>query len=130
MRLRELADALGCALVGDDVEITGVAGMEHAGPTELTFLANPKYAHKVKHTRAAAILVTQPIAGLPIRSLVSTNPYLDFARALEFFYRPPVPPPGIHPLAFVAPTARIAENAAIGPFAVVGARVTIGRNAV
>lgn len=130
MRLLELAGALGCELVGEDVDITGVAGMEQAGPTELTFLANPKYAHKVRHTRAAAILVTQAIPGLPIRSLVSANPYLDFARALELFYQPPVPAPGIHPLAFVAPSARIGENPSIGPFTVVGEHVSIGRNSV
>ena len=46
--------ALGCRLEGDgELEITGVAGMEHAGPGHLTFLANPKYAPKVKHTRPA-----------------------------------------------------------------------------
>ena len=45
MRLSELASTLGCELKGDgQLEITGVAGMEHAGPTELTFLSNPKYA--------------------------------------------------------------------------------------
>ena len=82
MRLSELAQKLGCTVVGDDVEITGVAGMERAGPTELTFLANAKYAPKVKHTRAAAILVPEPIRDLPIRSVISTNPYYDFARAL------------------------------------------------
>ena len=36
----------------------------------------------------------------------------------------------IHPLAYVAPTARIGENASIGPFAVVGEHVVIGRDAV
>lgn len=130
MRLSELAAALGCELIGDDIEITGVAGMEQAGATELTFLANPKYAHKVKHSRAAAILISQPAPGLKIRSVISPNPYLDFARALELFYQPPRPAPGIHALAFVAPGARLGENASIGPFAVVGERVTIGRNAV
>jgi UDP-3-O-[3-hydroxymyristoyl] glucosamine N-acyltransferase len=131
MKLRELAAALGSELVGDgEVEITGVAGMEQAGPSELTFLSNPKYAPKVKHTRAAAILVTEPVKDHPIQSLVSANPYLDFARALEFFYQPPRPPAGIHPLAVIAPSARIGEGASVGPFVVVGERVTIGRNAV
>jgi UDP-3-O-[3-hydroxymyristoyl] glucosamine N-acyltransferase len=131
MKLRDIAAALGCTLAGDpEVEISGVAGMEQARPTELTFLANPKYAHKVKHTRAAAILVTEEVKDHPIASLVSANPYLDFARALELFYQPPRPPPGIHPLASIASSARIGEGAAIGPFAVVGERVTIGRNAV
>ena len=62
IRLGDLAARLGCELHGDpEIEITGVAGMERAGPTELTFLANPKYAPKVKHTRAGAILVKQPL---------------------------------------------------------------------
>ena len=131
MKLRELAARLECRLYGDgDIEITGVAGMEHAGPSELTFLSNPKYAHKVKETRAAAIVVAQPVSGAAVASLVSANPYLDFARALEFFYQPPRPAPGIHPLASVAQTASIGEGASIGPFVVVGERVRIGNNAV
>jgi len=104
--------------------------MEHAGPGQLTFLANPKYGPKVKHTKASAILVSEPIAGIDIAFLISENPYLDFARALALFYQPPQPAPGIHPLASVAPTAVIGENASIGPFAVVGDHVRIGRNAV
>ena len=94
MRLRHLATELGCELVGDgEIEITGVAGMEHATPGQLTFLANPTYAPKVKNTKASAILVTEPVNNLPIASVVSSNPYLDFARALAFFYQPPRPAP-------------------------------------
>ena len=104
--------------------------MERAGPTELTFLANPKYAPKVRHTRAAAILVSQPLAETKPASVISTNPYHDFARALALFYRPPAPKPGIHPHAAIAPSAKIGEGASIGAYAVVGERVVIGRNAV
>ncbi|HYW42646.1 MAG TPA: UDP-3-O-(3-hydroxymyristoyl)glucosamine N-acyltransferase [Bryobacteraceae bacterium] len=130
IKLREIADRLGCRLEGDgELEISGVAGMEHAGAGHLTFLANPKYAPKVKHTKASAILVSEPLAGAPIACLVSDNPYLDFARALAMFYQPPAPARGIHPLAYVAPTAAIGENCSIGPFAVVGERARIGRNA-
>jgi UDP-3-O-[3-hydroxymyristoyl] glucosamine N-acyltransferase len=131
MLLRHLASQLGCELLGDgEIEIAGVAGMEHAVPGQLTFLANLTYAPKVKQTRASAILVSEPVHDLPIASLVSSNPYLDFARALALFYQPPRPAPGIHPLASVAASARIGENASIGPFAVVGEHVSIGRNAV
>jgi UDP-3-O-[3-hydroxymyristoyl] glucosamine N-acyltransferase len=130
-QLRDLAAALGCRLVGDgDIEITGIAGMEHAGPTELTFLANAKYAHKVKQTRAAAILVTEPLREPAPASLISANPYHDFARALALFYQPPRPAPGIHPQASIAASAVIGAGAAIGPYAVVGEHVTIGRNAI
>jgi UDP-3-O-[3-hydroxymyristoyl] glucosamine N-acyltransferase len=131
MKLGEIARALGCELVGDgETQITGVAGMEHAAAGELTFLANPKYAHKVKETRASAILTEKALGDLPIASVVSSNPYLDFARALELFYQPPKLKPGIHPLASVAASARIGEGASIGPFSVVGEKVKIGRHAV
>jgi UDP-3-O-[3-hydroxymyristoyl] glucosamine N-acyltransferase len=131
MRLRQLASQLGCDLVGDgEIEITGLAGMEHAVPEQLTFLANPTYAPNVKDTRASAILINQPVRDLPISSLISSNPYVDFVRSLELFYQPPRPAPGIHRLAYVAPTARVGGDASIGPFAVVGERVTLGSNAV
>jgi UDP-3-O-[3-hydroxymyristoyl] glucosamine N-acyltransferase len=127
MRLGEIVQRLGAVLHGDaELEIHGVAGMEHAVPGQLTFLANPKYAGKVKHTQAAAILVAQPLTGLALASVVSANPYHDFARALEMFYQAPRPAPGIHPLAFVDPTAVIGPDAAVAPFACVGPRVKIG----
>jgi UDP-3-O-[3-hydroxymyristoyl] glucosamine N-acyltransferase len=129
--LRDLAARLGCELRGDpDIEISGVAGMEQAGPTELTFLANPKYAPKLKHSRAAAVLVSEALGAPKPASLVSANPYHDFARALALFYQAPRPAPGIHRQASIATTARIAEGASIGAFAVVGERVSIGRNAI
>src|SRR5262249_10354307 len=108
MKLREIAVALGCRLESDgELEITGVAGMEHAGAGHLTFLANTKYAPKVKHTRASAILVAAPLKDVAIACLISDNPYLDFARALALFYQPPRPAAGIHPMAYVSPTATV-----------------------
>ena len=131
MKIGQLAAALGCRLEGDaNLEITGVLGIEHAARGHLTFLANPKYAPKVKHTKASAVLVSEAIPGMAIAFLISGNPYLDFARALALFYQPPRPPPGIHPLAYVAPTASVGANCSIGPFAAVGEHVRIGHNAV
>ena len=131
MKLQIIAETLGCQIIGDgEIDISGIAGIEHAGPKELTFLANPRYAHKVKNTKAAAILVSEPVTDLPIINLISKNPYLDFARALELFYQPPQPEPGIHPTAVIAASAQIGEHASIGAHAVVGKNVTIGRNAI
>src|SRR5260370_2381112 len=117
--LRDLAARLGSELRGNpDIEITGVAGMEQAGPTELTFLANAKYAPKVKQSRAGAILVSEPLPQPTPASLTSANPYHDFARALALFYQPPRPKPGTHPQASIAATARIGGGASIGACAV------------
>ena len=135
MKLSEIALRLGCELVstqGDsgEIEISGVMGMDAAGPGQITFLANPKYAPKVTATRASAIIVNESVSGLPIPAVLSKNPYLDFARTLEFFYQAPRPPVGVHPLAAISEDAPIGENASIGAFVVVGPGVTIGCNAV
>ncbi|WP_180538680.1 UDP-3-O-(3-hydroxymyristoyl)glucosamine N-acyltransferase [Nevskia soli] len=126
----ELAKLLGCTLHGSgEASITGVAGMDQAGPDQLTFLANPKYTHKVKDTRAGAILASTAIEGIGAACLISANPYHDFARALALFYQPPRPAPGIHPTAVIAESARVGEGSAIGAFCVVGENVSVGRNA-
>lgn len=131
MKLREIAKLLGCELRGDgEVEITGVAGLEEAGPTELSFLSNPRYLPDAKTTRAAAIILGRDAEAPGIPALVSDNPYLDFARALELFYQPPRPAPGIHATAVIAASATLGENASVGAYVVIGESVRIGRNAV
>lgn len=131
MNLTEISRVLDCALVGDgSLEITGVAAMESATPSELTFLANPKYASKVKNTRAGAILSRDVVEGVSAAFLISRDPYLDFARALALFYEAPRPSPGIHPTACIDATAVIGENASIGAYAVVGPGVHIGARCI
>jgi len=129
MKLKDLAGALGCLLDGDpEIEIKGVMGMEQAEAGHLTFLANMKYAPKLKKTQASAVLAAKPVP--EIATLISANPYHDFARALELFYQPPRPQVGIHPSASIAASALIGENASIGPFVAIGEHVVIGRNAI
>ncbi len=135
MKLQDLAEQLGCRLrpaheTDATLEINGVAGMEHANSSQITFLANPKYAHKVKDTHAGAIIAVAGVPELPIPVLESENPYLDFARALALFYQPPRPAPGIHPTAVVASTAQLGEGVSIGAGAVVGEHVKIGRGTI
>src|SRR5579885_1087484 len=128
MKLKQIAEALECGLEGDgEIEISGVRGMEHAEAGHLTFLANPKYAPKLKNTRASAVVASQAVPGLA--TLVSSNPYYDFARALAMFYQPPRPAAGIHPTAAIAASAKIGEGASIGAFVAIGENVRIGRNA-
>ncbi|HZQ97169.1 MAG TPA: UDP-3-O-(3-hydroxymyristoyl)glucosamine N-acyltransferase [Candidatus Sulfotelmatobacter sp.] len=134
MKLHEIAKILGCELAGNgEIEITGVAGLEEAGPSELSFLANPRYLPKLKTTRAAAVILDRKEhtdAGAVPAALLSVNPYLDFARALDLFYKPPRPVPGIHPTAVISPTASLGAGASIGPHVFIGDGVRIGSNAV
>lgn len=131
MKLSEIARRLGCQLDGDgEIEIAGVAGINEAQAGQLTFLANRKYAPAVKTTRASAIVVAKDAGPQPLAALRSDNPYLDFARAIELFYRPPKYAPGIHPTAVISTRAKIGEGAHIGPYCFVEDDVEIGRNAV
>ena len=137
MKLSDLAVKLNCRLEGDpDAEITGVAGIDHAEPGHLTFLANRRYSPLLKTTRASAILIEERISidrfpGHPALSALRTpNPYLAFAHAIELFYLPPRYSPGVHPTAIISPTAKIGEGAHIGPYCFIDDSATIGRNAV
>jgi UDP-3-O-[3-hydroxymyristoyl] glucosamine N-acyltransferase len=130
MNLAELAERLGCELRGDgSMEIRAVRGLEEAGPGDLTFLSNPRYAAQLTATRASAAIVARDGADLAIATLRADNPYLCFARALTLFHRPLTPTPGIHSTAVVAPSASIAEPVSIGAYAVVGDDVVIGSGA-
>jgi UDP-3-O-[3-hydroxymyristoyl] glucosamine N-acyltransferase len=142
VKLQEIADQLHCRLDGDgSIDITGVATLEDAGPGELTFFANPKYAGELVRTRASAVIAGEQASGAPCAVLRSPDPYLTFAQAVELFADPWRPPAGVHRLAFVEEDAFIGEGVSVGPFAVIerGARVlarsivhphvTIGRGA-
>jgi UDP-3-O-[3-hydroxymyristoyl] glucosamine N-acyltransferase len=130
MKLATLADHLGATLHGDpDAEVTSAAGLEDASPGQLTFVANPKYTSFARTTRATAVLVEPAFEAIAAATLRIANPYLAFARALEFFYTPPAYPPGIHPTAILSPTSRIGPEAHIGAYVVVGDHVTLGPHA-
>jgi UDP-3-O-[3-hydroxymyristoyl] glucosamine N-acyltransferase len=131
MKLGELARRLGAELRGDaSVEITGVRGIEEAGPSEITFVANPRYAGLARTTRAAAVLVEPEFQEIPAATLRIKNPYFAFSRALSFFYQPPAYHPGVHTTAVIDATAAIGDDAHIGAYAVVGAGVHLGPHAV
>lgn len=131
MKLGELAARIGCTLEGpEDLEILGVAGLEEATPSDLAFLANPKYQAKSQRTRAAAVIAA-PEANLPgLVLLRARDPYLAFARALEIFHPATRPEPGVHSTAIVAPTAKVGRRTSIGPYAVIEDGVTLGEDCV
>jgi len=133
----EIAQALGARLDGNgDTLITGVAGLDHAVPGQLTFLANRKYTPLLRTTHASAVLAEEKVTierqpgRAPLAVLRIANPYLAFARAIELFYQPPRYAPGVHPTAVVSPGATIGAGAHIGPYCFVDEGVVLGKNAV
>jgi UDP-3-O-[3-hydroxymyristoyl] glucosamine N-acyltransferase len=131
MKLKEIAEKLNCTLDGNgELEITGVNSLERAAPADLSFLANRAYTPLLKTTRAGAVLLAKDFAPVGLPALRCADPYLAFAKALEFFYQPPRPAPGIHPTAVIAASAKVGALASIGPYVVVEDDVEIGASAV
>jgi UDP-3-O-[3-hydroxymyristoyl] glucosamine N-acyltransferase len=130
MKLGELATRLGAELRGDaELEITGVKGIEEAGPTEITFVANPRYTALARKTKAAAVLVEPEFQEIEAATLRLKNPYLAFSRALGLFYQSPAYPPGIHSTAVIDTSAEIGPDSHIGAYVVVGPGVKLGAQA-
>lgn len=138
VRLKDLVESVGGELMGDpDVTVSGIAPLESAASSHLTFLSNSKLRGKAADTRAAALIVTEAdskaLSGAYHGALIVTdNPYLYFARAAQYFVElwSEVLQPGVHPSAVVDPTAQIASSAYIGPHATVEAGAYVGEDCV
>jgi UDP-3-O-[3-hydroxymyristoyl] glucosamine N-acyltransferase len=133
MKLSAIASAIDARLENGstDIEITGINGIEQAGPGELTFVSNPKYAAGARSTKASAVIVAEDFTGISSAALVrAKDAYLAFARALELFYSPLRYAPGVHATAVVHASAKIGRNAHLGPYVVVDENVEIGEHAV
>jgi UDP-3-O-[3-hydroxymyristoyl] glucosamine N-acyltransferase len=115
-----------------DTPVRAVAGIEEAGPGDLTFLAHPRYRSALDGTKASVILAPP---GVPCpRGLVVVrvkDPYRALQRVLEWFDPgPPRVAPGVHPTAVVDPAAHLETGAAVGPHAVVEAGARLGARTV
>ena len=133
MKLRDIAERLRCRLDGTaaDLEIVRVAGIEQAGPGDLTFVANPKYRSMLETTRASAVILASDFEGAaPCAVLRSDNPYLSFAQAVDLLSEAAAPARGIDPLSSIAADATIGPDVSIGPFVTVGAGASIGARTI
>ena len=139
MTLGELARRLECPVEGDAaIEIRRVAKIEDAGPGDLTFLANPKYASKLAATKASAVIMNGPSTtfrasedmAAPCAVIRSKSPYLTFAKAAQVLAPAQTFAPGVHALASVAPDATVDPTATISAYAVIGAGARVGARTV
>ena len=129
--LADLAQRLSCRLEGEGtIEITRVASLEDAGPGDVTFLANPRYASQVAATRASAVIADASLTAAPCAILRTSQPYLAFAAAVTALAPPDTASRGISPLATVDPSAELGPDVSLGAFAVVGAGARIGARTV
>jgi UDP-3-O-[3-hydroxymyristoyl] glucosamine N-acyltransferase len=130
--LGELAVRFGCELRGDPgVLVEHVATLAGADERSLAFLANPRYKTQLLQTKAAVVVLDAATASdCPTAALICANPYVTYARIAALLHARPKAPPGVHPSAIVASSARIDPTASVAAQCVIGERVVIGPRAV
>ena len=130
--LAQISEYLEGELVGDPAtRIKGVAAIEEAKSGELSFLANPKYAHFLKTTSASAVIVAKETSaeGIKTSLIKHRSPYLAFAKAVELFAgEKKVYPEGVHPTAVLAEGVKLERGVHVGPQVAVDSGVRLGRN--
>ena len=130
LSVQELARRIGAELRGGGAgDISGVAPLETAGPSQIAFYANPRYRRELQATRAGAVIVSdEDAAQVPASAarLVAAQPYVAFAKASALFHDGLVIEAGIQDGALVDETAEVHPTAAISPGAYVGPNAAIG----
>ena len=144
LELASVIEALGGVLHGEcPARITGIAPLESATSTELSFLSNPKYHSQLLASRAACVIVSPAQQALALQRgacIVAEQPYLYFARLTTLWKQQrdaqrqqtsgaPVPP-RVHPSAVIDADAHIDPSARIGALCVVERGARIGADTV
>ena len=113
--------------------VTGFAKIEEAQPTDLAFLANPKYEEYLYSTDASIIIINedyelkQPVKATLIRV---KDAYSSFAYLLEKYneIQSNAGKKGIEQPSYISKSASIGKNVYVGSFTYIGDNVLIGDN--
>ncbi len=131
MTLKDIAAVLGGELLGDGaIEITGVSGITDAQEGDITYLSGTKWLKAAKESRAAAILVKEPVKDIEKAQIKIGNPQYAFAKLLSLFYVKPYRCEGVSGQAFVSDEAVVGEEVTIYPFAYVADGAVIGKRSI
>ncbi len=131
MLLSELIACLGGELQGEDIRVRGLASLERAGADQLSFLVQRKFLGAAQASLAGALIVRPTEApSLSRPCIVTSDPYLYYARAARVLYPDAQIEAGIDPKASVDPSAVVAADAQIGPGVVIGPGASIGERSV
>jgi UDP-3-O-[3-hydroxymyristoyl] glucosamine N-acyltransferase len=127
----EIVQRLGGESVGDAAWlIDRIATLEGAGPSQIAFVANPRYRAQLASTRAGCVIVAPALAEEAAArgaAIVTPDPYLYYARLSQWWAASDsAVTAGVHSSAVVEPGAQIAPSATIGALSYIGAHAVIG----
>lgn len=129
---KQIASFIQGEIIGNEnVTVNTFAKIEEGIPGALSFLSNPKYTPYIYTTQSSVVLVNRDF--VPEKDIDATlikvdNAYESLAKLLSLYEASKPKKRGIDSLAYVAPSAKIGENAYIGPFAYVGENTVVGDN--
>ncbi|MFI5330973.1 MAG: LpxD N-terminal domain-containing protein, partial [Desulfobaccales bacterium] len=124
--LGELAALLQGEVKGPpDLELEGIAAVEDAGPREITFIAQKRYARLVSHSQAGAFIVAPDLKDLDRPLIIVANPYLAYARVAALFAPPRRRWPGVSDQACLGRDLELGREVSIAPLVFIGDRVRL-----
>ena len=134
LSLGSIVDALGGELHGErDLMVQGLASLESATSSDLSFLSNVRYQNQLLTSKAACVIVSPPMRDPALTRgacIVSDQPYLYFARLTQLWKKSIERPMGPlrHPSAVIDADALIHPSARIGALCVIERGARIGAN--
>lgn len=129
--LRELAAAVGGSVSGDPrLTLTGVAALDEASASDLSWVSDERRAEAAARSRAGALLATSETLAAGKPAVLVTSPTLALAAWLEFLRPASRPRPGVARGSSVDRTARLGRGASVAAGATVSAGARIGARTV
>lgn len=131
-RLKEIACLIDAELKGDaDCLINGIMTLQNAKPGQISFLDNKRYLKYLLHTQASAVILRpEYVCDAPCHVLITTEPYLAFAKISKLFEKPKQDKPGIHSNAVIGKHCKIHHSVSIAAFCVIGDNVCLEESVV
>ncbi len=124
--LGELAALLQGEVKGPpELELEGIAAVEDAGPREITFIAQKRYARLVSRSQAGAFIVAPDLADLPRPLIIVPHPYLAYARVAALFAPAQRRWAGISDQACLGRDLKLGREVSIAPLVFIGDRVRL-----
>jgi len=125
-----IAELVGGTLNGDgNAEVRALAPLDRATATDLSFLANARYAPLYERTQASAVLIAPEFAELATTAaarIVVAKPHDAMLVVLPSLYRSPAREPGVHATARLGRGVTLGADVTIGPYVVIGDGASIG----
>lgn len=127
--VRQIAELVAGEVDGDaSRQVEGVASVDRAGPTDVTFVVSERHARRLGPRSVGACLISpdMELEANGTSYIRVESPELAFSQLLGIFHPEHRPDPGVHPTAIVGRGTRIGPGASIGPYVTIGEDTVIG----